>query len=66
MKKHWLCKIMKCNRTEPVASEMETANAELLEAAKQAVKKGGYNYKTLSVDALTAAIEKVEAIKQCR
>jgi hypothetical protein len=45
-------------------TELQQANAELLETAKKMVSgPGQYNYKTVAVERMKKAIERVEAAK---
>ena len=61
MREH-ICRMAKCKH---INTELEQANMELLETAKKMVSGAGqYNYKTVAVEKMKAAIARVERCKQ--
>ena len=56
-----ICRMAKCKH---INTELEQANLELLQTAKKMVSGAGqYNYKTVAVEKMKAAIARVEAAK---
>ena len=66
MKKNLICKIMKCDRVDPEAvAEVEGALLGLIKEGKDVLRVAPYK-KTLSMVALTNAIEKAEVARECK
>lgn len=63
--KNIVCKIVKCDKVDPVAVvDLDRAYAELLVAAKNTVRVAAY--KTIAIRNLAEAIERVEVARQCK
>ena len=60
-----VCKIVKCDKVDPVAVEdLDRAYAELLMAAKNTVRVAVD--KTIAIRKLSEAVDKVEVARQCK
>lgn len=63
--KNIVCKIVKCDKVDPVAvADLDRAYAELLVAAKNTVRVAVY--KTIAIRNLAEAIERVEVARPCK